>query len=150
MMFSVNIHTANWFNDDEKAALRYIRRSVFIEEQQVPVELEWDEYDSIATHLLAIDNTTDEPVGTARMFTDNNKTMIGRMAVLPQWRCHGVGTALLQRLLQIATELSYPHIQLSAQTQAIGFYQRFGFRQYGDEFLDAGIPHYHMRLIQQN
>jgi predicted GNAT family N-acyltransferase len=71
---------------------------------------------------------------------------IGRMAVLKSWRSQGVGSAILQTMLNIARQQGYPCVTLDAQTHAIPFYQRFGFEVSSDEFMDAGIPHKQMRL----
>lgn len=119
--------------------LRRVRQQVFIEEQAVPVALEWDEHDQDAVHILAQD-THNHAIGTARLLNDGH---IGRMAVMKDWRDRGIGTAMLQVLLEYCE-----HHQLSpfldAQTHAIGFYKKFGFKTIGAEFLDAGIPHRHM------
>lgn len=66
---------------------------------------------------------------------------IGRMAVLKDWRGRGVGRALLQTLLDLAVRQGLPRVTLSAQTHALGFYERAGFHVVGEPFMDAGIPH---------
>lgn len=126
--------------EQDKASLQFIRETVFIQEQQVPVELEWDEYDSECTHVLALDDT-DNPIGTARMLRDGH---IGRMAVLPEWRAQGVGSALLQCLIDCARRQQLTRVFLYAQTTAIPFYQQHHFEIISDEFMDAGIPHREM------
>lgn len=136
----IHVRQANWLEDG--LALRAIRKTVFIDEQNVPVELEWDGLDADCFHVLAVD-ASGKPVGTARLQLNGH---IGRMAVLKEWRKQGVGSALLRRLL---TEISNRGIQqaaLNAQTDAVRFYQKFGFQIVGDEFMDAGIPHVHMIL----
>jgi predicted GNAT family N-acyltransferase len=117
--------------------LRHVRRLVFIDEQKVPEELEWDEWDARCVHVLAR-TWAGAPVGTGRLLPDAH---IGRMAVLPQWRRQGVASAILRELLAIARERGDQVVRLNAQTQAIPFYARFGFLAQGAEFLDAGIPH---------
>jgi len=119
------------------SAIRAIRETVFIHEQGVPVELEWDGLDSACAHVLAW-NDRGEAIGTARM--QQNGT-IGRMAVLKDWRGRGVGRALLQTLLDLATRRGLSRVTLSAQTHALGFYERAGFDVVGEPFIDAGIPH---------
>jgi predicted GNAT family N-acyltransferase len=119
------------------SAIRAIRETVFIHEQGVPVELEWDGLDSACAHVLAWNNRG-EAIGTARM--QQNGT-IGRMAVLKDWRGRGVGRALLQTLLDLATRRGLSRVTLSAQTHALGFYERAGFDVVGEPFIDAGIPH---------
>lgn len=134
------VRAASWQEDG--AALRAVREAVFIREQGVPAELEWDEFDVVCVHLLAL-NPSGNPIGTARLLPDAS---VGRMAVLRDWRCKGVGSALMDRLLKEAENRQLPSVTLSAQTHATGFYSRFGFRQSGPEFLDAGIPHVKMML----
>ena len=119
------------------SAIRAIRETVFIHEQGVPVELKWDGLDSACAHVLAW-NDRGEAIGTARM--QQNGT-IGRMAVLKDWRGRGVGRALLQTLLDLATRRGLSRVTLSAQTHALGFYERAGFDVVGEPFIDAGIPH---------
>lgn len=109
----------------------------------MPVELEWDGLDADCIHVLAV--IGEKPIGTARLQLNGH---IGRMAVLKEWRKQGVGSALLQRLLtEIRNRLIQPAM-LNAQTDAVGFYQKFGFQAEGDVFMDAGIPHVQMVLRQ--
>ena len=110
---------------------RPVREQVFIDEQKVPRELEWDEWDDASDHALAFDARGD-PIGTARLLADGR---IGRMAVLKDWRGKGVGAALLQAMLERARSRSMPRALLHAQIQAAGFYRRFGFSERGGEFL---------------
>jgi predicted GNAT family N-acyltransferase len=121
---------------------RPVREKVFIEEQQVPLELEWDEWDGRCDHAVASD-AGGHPIGTARLDPGGK---LGRMAVLREWRGRGVGTALLGALLGRARERSLARVTLHAQTHAAGFYRRFGFSERGGEFLEAGIPHLEMSL----
>jgi len=121
---------------------RPVRERVFIEEQSVPREEEWDEWDEASDHALAFDSGGN-PIGTARLLPDGR---IGRMAVLKEWRGKRVGAALLAAMLERARERSMPRALLHAQIQAAGFYRRFGFSERGEEFLEAGIPHVEMTL----
>jgi len=139
-MESFTVHLANWQTDGP--ALHAIRETVFIHEQQVPVELEWDEFDASCLHALALDSAGN-PVGTARLLPDGH---IGRMAVLREWRGHGVGSALLLWLLAEAKERHLQQVVVNAQTYAVGFYTKFDFQTAGEEFIDAGIPHVRMVL----
>lgn len=122
--------------------LRAVREPVFLVEQAVPPELEWDALDPLSTHVIAraVDGA---PIGTARLTPEHS---IGRMAVLSTWRGCGVAGALLQTLIQHARGLGYPALELHAQTHAIGLYERFGFTAFGPEYDEAGIPHRSMRL----
>lgn len=134
-----HVEPASW--DADRDALRAIRDQVFIREQQVPVEEEWDELDPQCQHVLARD-AGGAAIGTGRL-TPTRK--IGRMAVLASWRGRGVGAAMLQQLVERARELGWREVSLHAQVSAIGFYQRFGFQAYGEEFEEAGIRHRAMR-----
>ena len=124
-------------------ALRAVREPVFITEQNVPADLEWDELDPQSHHVIARD-MDGQPIGTGRL-TPQHK--IGRMAVLADWRGRGVGEALLLTLIERARSLNYGMVSLHAQVSAIGFYQRYGFEAYGEEFDEAGIRHRSMRLV---
>jgi predicted GNAT family N-acyltransferase len=121
---------------------RPVREEVFVEEQQVARELEWDEWDELSDHAVACD-TKGSAVGTARLLPDGR---IGRMAVLKAWRGRGIGAALLEAMLDRACQRSMTRVTLHAQIQAAGFYRRFGFIEQGREFLEAGIPHVEMAL----
>src|SRR5580765_3765342 len=93
---------------------RPVREKVFIEEQRVPRELEWDEWDGPSDHAVACE-VKGRPIGTARLLPDGR---IGRMAVLREWRRRGVGAALMEALLRQARGRSLPRVSLHAQTQA--------------------------------
>jgi predicted GNAT family N-acyltransferase len=116
---------------------REVREAVFVGEQMVPREIEMDEHDAASRHVIARDSDG-TAIGTGRLLVDGH---IGRMAVLPEWRGKGVGRALLERLLEVAENKRMRHLALHAQTQAAGFYRRFGFVEEGPEFMEAGIPH---------
>ena len=137
-MAEFQLEQTRW--QESEAALRLIRDAVFMQEQNVPEALEWDGLDSDAIHLLARDSRG-APIATARMLSDGH---IGRVAVLVPWRGHGIGKALVQRLLQIASAQGLSAVDLDAQVEAIPFYQGLGFSAQGEHFMDAGIPHRHM------
>lgn len=119
-----------------------IRRVVFIEEQQVPQDEEWDGRDDVCEHFLVhLDGRT---VGTARLLSDGH---VGRVAILSEARGLGLGQRLMEAVIHAAHQAGHAEVLLDAQTHALEFYQRLGFTAYGDEFLDAGIPHRSMRLI---
>ena len=120
--------------------VRPVRESVFVREQNVPLELEWDGLDEQCVHAIAVasDGTV---IGTARMLPDGH---IGRMAVVPGWRRRGVGSALLRALLAEAWRRGIAKPYLHAQVHAVGFYEGHGFHAVGDVFMDAGIPHLEM------
>lgn len=130
---------------DWSAALahaRAIRVAVFVEEQGVPMELEWDEHDAISDHALAF-AASGMAVATGRLLSDGH---IGRMAVLRQARGAGVGGAVLRALMARARSCGMATVRLNAQTHAASFYARHGFRTCSAEFMEAGIPHVEMRL----
>ncbi|HSM11216.1 MAG TPA: GNAT family N-acetyltransferase [Lysobacter sp.] len=124
-------------------ALRSVRETVFVQEQAVPLELEWDELDPHCRHVLARDNAG-RPIGTGRLTPEHK---IGRMAVLAEWRGRGVGDALLRGLLDEARALGWHKVSLNAQSSAVGFYVRHGFLPYGEPFVEAGIDHQAMQLL---
>jgi predicted GNAT family N-acyltransferase len=117
--------------------LRAVRRAVFIEEQAIPEDLEWDEFDAVCRHAIAED-ASGSAVGCGRLLPDGH---IGRLAVLRDWRGRGVGAALLVHLMDLARSCGHARAILEAQTRAMPFYARHGFAAAGDEYLEAGIPH---------
>lgn len=129
------VRRAHW--DKDREALTLVRTRVFVKEQGVPSELEWDGADPAAVHLLAFD-LAQNPIGTARILPSGQ---IGRLAVLPVWRGHGVGATLLREALTLAVDSNLPPPFVHAQSSAVGFYHRQGFRAQGLEFWEAGVPH---------
>ncbi|MFN3937980.1 MAG: GNAT family N-acetyltransferase [Gemmobacter sp.] len=122
-----------------------LRRKVFIEEQAVPESDEIDGLDAAATHLLALDDG--RPVGTARLLVKSDAGKIGRVCVLPEARGRGIGAALIRAAVEdFRSRHGIRRVRLSAQTHALDFYARLGFRAEGPEYLDAGIPHRDMEL----
>ncbi len=128
---------------DEASALRIIRTAVFIHEQKIPEDLEWDEFDFISMHMLAL-NSEAQPIGTARLLPNG---YIGRMAVLKEWGGKGLGSAMLLRILEELRNRRIQKAVLNAQTTAIKFYEKFGFQVSGKEFMEAEIPHVKMILL---
>ncbi len=129
-----DVEIVSWSADEND--LKAIRTTVFIEEQNVPVELEWDGLDPDCIHFIVRSNS--QAIATARLKPDGQ---IGRMAVLKHCRGLGIGSKLLNKILNHAKESGIKHVFLHAQVQVIGFYQQFGFVAEGEEFMDAGIPH---------
>lgn len=123
------------------ADLRKVRETVFILEQKVPEQEEWDDLDPRSHHVLARD-AGGKPIGTGRLTPEHK---IGRMAVLAEWRGRGVGDAMLVALMDRARALGWTEVKLNAQSSAVDFYARQGFQVYGDRFMEAGIEHQAMR-----
>ncbi|MFJ2744015.1 GNAT family N-acetyltransferase [Streptomyces sp. NPDC087440] len=131
-----------------------VRKEVFVVEQEVPAELEYDAYDARAVHVLAVgeDGT---PLGTGRLLYGADaagKTgagpevgSLGRLAVSAGARGLGVGAALVRGIEEAARGAGLTEVDLHAQTHALGFYERLGYVAYGPVFLDAGIEHRGMR-----
>ena len=132
---SFRVRVADWKRDEAK--LKSIRYDVFCVEQAVPEALEWDGVDPQCTHAIAED-TEGREIGCGRLLPDGH---IGRMAVRPPWRGRGVGSALLEKLVALATERGDSKAMLNAQTHAMPFYARYGFEPVGEPFDEAGIPH---------
>lgn len=122
-----------------------LRHAVFVEEQNVPEELERDDLDATAIHLLA---TVDgKPVGAARIVLMQDTGKIGRVCVLKDQRGTGLGAALIRQALDLLRETpGITRAALGAQIDALGFYEKLGFAPYGAVFDDAGIDHRMMEL----
>ena len=135
----VEVRQVSWAASD--TALMRVRRAVFVEEQGVSEAEELDGEDPSATHFLATD-AAGAPIGTARLLRSGQ---IGRMAVLPTWRQHGIGARLLAAAVAAAAERRLD-VFLHAQVTAIGFYQRNGFKAVGKTFMEADIEHRKMVL----
>lgn len=123
------------------ASIRHVRETVFIDEQRVPRELEFDDRDPLCRHVLVFDG--DEPVGTGRLDLEYGGK-VGRVAVVATHRRAGVGSALMQRLHAIARERKHPRLWCNAQLTAVPFYERLGYVSSGPTFVEAGIDHVRM------
>jgi predicted GNAT family N-acyltransferase len=140
--------------DADRASCFAVRKDVFVGEQGVPEDLEYDEYDAGAVHVLAV-REDGLPLGTGRLLTGTAAAAknggaedvgaLGRLAVAKAARGLGVGAALVRAIEDAARERGLAAVDLHAQTHALGFYERLGYVVYGPEFPDAGIPHRAMR-----
>ncbi len=126
--------------DVNKTAMKAIREAVFIDEQKVPEDLEWDGQDTEARHFLALD-IDGHPIGTVRLLPSGQ---ISRLSVLQPFRSQGVGRELLSVVEQVARQDGLEEIFLHAQTHATSFYESAGFMTNGGIFLEADIPHRQM------
>jgi len=115
-----------------------IRIKVFVEEQKVPVELEMDDIDPITDHVIVY--VDGQPAATGRIVRDN-PVSLGRIAVLPEYRGTGIGAIVVNQLTRKLFTEGYPEIHIHAQIQALGFYEKLGFKAYGEPYDEAGIPH---------
>jgi predicted GNAT family N-acyltransferase len=137
---NISIVTGDW--DSLREHAQALRIEVFVVEQGVPIELEWDEADEVSTHAVAYYDEG-QPVATGRLLPDGH---IGRMAVRKSARGQGIGAMVLRELLAEAKRLDYRELVLHAQSHAVDFYARHGFELRGEEFMEAGIPHRMMTL----
>ncbi len=134
---ALKLQQVNWHQAGDRC-LR-IRHEVFVREQGIPLAIEVDGRDPECSHVLASRDAQD--VGTARLLSDAH---IGRVAVLPAHRGHGVGARMMEALCRIAAAQGHACVHLSSQSSAIDFYLKLGFEIEGDEFIEAGIPHRNM------
>lgn len=127
---------------------RELRRAVFVGEQKVPEEIELDERDRHALHVVAR-LETGEVIGCARFFnTDPGTVSIGRMAVAQDFRGKGLGHQLLYKAIEEGVRIhNAEQFALSAQVHAIDFYAQFGFLITSEEYFEAGIAHRKMALL---
>ena len=135
---SWSVREAHWLPDQE--GLLSVRTTVFVIEQGVDVSVERDGRDGDCLHAIA-EGPDGLPIGAGRI---SGKGKVGRIAVLKQWRGHGVGSAIMHELLRQAQLSGMPSTYLHSQSWAADFYLRFGYRPEGDEFLEAEIPHLKM------
>jgi predicted GNAT family N-acyltransferase len=134
------IHVVDWH--EKRDALEGIRKAVFIDEQRVPKDLEWDGLDSTCTHFLATIGSI--PVATARLTPQGQ---IGRMAVLQHHRGRGIGSQLLVKVIEHAKHIGHKQLFLHAQVNVLRFYEQHGFIAEGEIFMDAGIEHQSMKML---
>ncbi len=127
----------------DHAAIRRVRIAVFVDEQRVPEDLEMDDRDRLCLHILARDDAG-AAIGTGRIDTLANGK-IGRVAVLASWRGRGVGTALMQRLHELALDAALRSVWCNAQIVAAPFYIGLGYRVTSEPFFEAGIEHVRMQ-----
>jgi predicted GNAT family N-acyltransferase len=127
-------------------ASQVVRTAVFVDEQGISPEDEWDADDATALHAVLFD-VNGQPLGNARLLEPSaNVAKIGRMAVLKVVRGHGYGGRLLHALIRCARQRGYPSLYLSAQRTAESFYAAHGFSAIGEPFDEVGIPHVEMVL----
>lgn len=140
----LRVVTGPWHTLERDAAP--LRRAVFVDEQGIPASEEWDAADAAALHAVAY-NHLGQAVGTGRLLTtEPGVGKVGRMAVHRALRGSGVGTRVLQALLDAARARGDHTLRLSAQRTAVGFYERLGWRRVGEPYDEVGIPHQSMEM----
>ncbi len=130
--------------DKERDSVFALRALVFICEQKVPPEIETDEEDERAIHIIAEENG--EIVGCARVIITENDAHIGRLAVKKAFRGKGIGSAICKFMIELCQKEGCSRIWLNSQLQAVGFYEKLGFKQKGETFWEAGIEHIEMEI----
>ncbi|MCZ6709843.1 MAG: GNAT family N-acetyltransferase [Gammaproteobacteria bacterium] len=138
----MQIHVVPVAWSTHRQQLQDIREAVFIEEQGVPREIEWDGQDEDAFHFLAL-NEAGQNIGCARMLPSGQ---IGRMAVIADYRHRGIGRRLLDVAVEEAKRRRLTKVSLHAQSQVVEFYRKSGFLPKGEEFMEAGIVHIAMDM----
>lgn len=121
-----------------------LRYKVFMIEQEFKEEIEIDDHDDVAVHLI-IDNGASAK-GTLRLFRSGDDIVLGRMAVAKEFRGTGIGRTLVDRAIVEARKLGGRFLVAHAQVQALGFYEKVGFEQFGDEFEEEGVLHQLVRI----
>lgn len=133
------IITGGWEQLEKDAKL--IREQVFIQEQGIAPEDEWDDLDATVLHFIVYDR--EQPIATARLLPQHS---VGRVAVLVPYRKRGIGKILMEHIIDYARQQNLPYLKLSAQTYVTAFYEVLGFVVQGEEYLDCSIPHINMSL----
>ncbi|MEU4582457.1 GNAT family N-acetyltransferase [Kitasatospora aureofaciens] len=136
--------------------VRAVRREVFVVEQNVPEELEYDEYDATSVHVLAV-GADGAALGTGRLIFGEEalkltggvegRVLLGRLAVLAAARGTGLGVELVRAIEAAGRERGGVEVELHAQVRALGFYERLGYVAEGPVYDDAGIPHRTMTRV---
>jgi predicted GNAT family N-acyltransferase len=143
---SINIKLLDPESSQDLEDAFHVRREVFIKEQNVPEEEEFDEIDLKSFHVILYES--DRPVATGRLLKAGEACgeawFIGRISVLKAFRGKNAGKLLVDKLLEKAAEQGAGKIYIHAQTHAVRFYEKFGFVPYGDIFPESGIEHISM------
>ena len=140
-MSDFTVHLVSW--KDAAPLLRSIREAVFIREQGVPPEMEWDGEDESSRHVLVLASNGDA-IGCGRITPAGQ---IGRVAVLPEWRGKRIGSGIVEALLEYAHSQDYQLLEINSQVHTASLYRKFDFSEVGEVFMDADIPHIKMQLL---
>ena len=134
------VQSGHWDKLEQDA--KFIRKQVFIIEQNIPEEEEWDDQDMISDHFVVYDQN--QPIATARLLQNNS---VGRVAVLKAYRGQGIGRMIMLEVIRQAHQQDRKFLHLSSQVHAISFYEKLGFSIQGDAYDECGIPHIKMQLV---
>ncbi|WP_342305425.1 GNAT family N-acetyltransferase [Methanolobus sp. ZRKC5] len=139
---SINMQI-KWINGSDDFSDAYkVRRDVFVIEQNIDENLELDEYDVISLHLVVYNDKI--PVATGRIFEHDDSFTIGRICIIKEYRNRNIGKLLMKNLIEKTISMGAKELHLSSQLYATGFYKKFGFKEYGETYDDAGIEHISM------
>ncbi len=139
------IHTVWYESGEDFTPSRQVRETVFVKEQGYTLAEEFDEYDRACPHLVLFEDET--PVATGRfILLPDGTAKLGRIAVLKSHRGQHLGARIVESLLEKAKSLGAVRAYVSAQCYAIPFYNKFGFKEYGEEYPDGRIPHMDMEM----
>ncbi|MEG0546637.1 MAG: GNAT family N-acetyltransferase [Oscillospiraceae bacterium] len=138
-----------WYNEGEDfSPSKDVRTKVFVIEQGYPLELEFDDLDEICPHIVVFDELL--PIATGRIVkVDETTAKLGRIAVLKEYRGQHIGERVVTALIEKATDMGFSTLKISAQTYATAFYEKFGFKKYGSEYLDVHLLHIDMIMIAE-
>lgn len=139
------IITKWYFGNDNLIDAYTIRSKVFIQEQNVPEEIEMDNQDEHAYHIVVYDNQ--KAIATGRLIFENGEYIIGRVAVLKEHRKNGYGNLIVKMLIRKAFELGAKKIKIHAQINAKKFYETLGFKAIGEKYIEAGTEIEHIDMI---
>jgi len=137
--------TTQWLSGMDKEALTdayAVRFAVFCDEQKIDESIEIDEYDQSSIHVVIYDE--EKPVATGRLVVLNDSFSIGRVAVLPEYRGKHIGDLVMRLLIRASVDMGATEQHIHAQTSVRGFYEKLGFKAYGEEYEEAGISHINM------
>ncbi|MDM1019882.1 GNAT family N-acetyltransferase [Acinetobacter sp. VNK23] len=135
----LSVENGDW--DQLQQDARLIREQVFIVEQNIPEQDEWDDQDAISQHFVVYDR--DQPIATARLLQNNS---VGRVAVMQEYRRQGIGRMIMLDIIRYAQQQYRPFLKLSSQVHAVSFYEKLGFVTKGNPYDECGIPHIEMMM----
>ena len=123
---------------------KQVREIVFVQEQGIDASLEYDDLDDVCTHVIGL--LDEQPVTTARLRpVDSAVGKVERVATIQTARGHGYGKEIMDEVERVAKHQGLSELRLGAQLTALPFYEKIGYEAFGDEFLDADLPHRMMR-----